>query len=124
MRTRNFSKKHEVQMPISRIFSLLAVGDWEVPETSLLEPSGSELSDSDFVMVEYREWTDEELMDDARRGRRFVRDLQQGGEEADEVQETSAMTTLEEERGASDKNCEESGEKEEMRSYVETRCRR
>ncbi|KAH7094391.1 hypothetical protein FB567DRAFT_542848 [Paraphoma chrysanthemicola] len=39
-------------------------------DTSSISPHGSELSDSDWIEVSDREYTDEDLMDDARPGRR------------------------------------------------------
>jgi hypothetical protein len=84
-------RKNDMQKPVSRIISLLAVEDWEVPDTSLLERLGDELSDSDYVMVEDREWSDDELMDDARPGRRCVAD-DRGVKASKNVQEAGAMT--------------------------------
>jgi hypothetical protein len=54
-KTRYPSNRIDILKPISRITSLLAVEDWGAPSTSLLEPSGSELSESDYVEVEDRE---------------------------------------------------------------------
>jgi hypothetical protein len=44
--------------------------DWQIPDTSLVEPRGSEASNSNFVIVEEVEYSDEDLMDDTRPGRR------------------------------------------------------
>jgi hypothetical protein len=39
-------------------------------DTSSVEPSATEGSESDWIEIEDKKWTDEELMDDARLGRR------------------------------------------------------
>jgi hypothetical protein len=44
--------------------------DWLIPDNSLVEPRGSEASDSDFIIVEEVEYSDEDLMNDGRPGRR------------------------------------------------------
>lgn len=50
--------------------------DTEIPDTSVVEPEADEQSDWDTVEVKDKEWTDEELMDDARPGRRVRRRVQ------------------------------------------------
>jgi hypothetical protein len=42
----------------------------DVDDTSSVEPVDEELSNSDWIEVEEREWSDEQLLDDARSGRR------------------------------------------------------
>jgi hypothetical protein len=49
------------------VSALIKVIDYEEQAAALLEPSDN---DSDFVVVEEKEWTDDELMDDGRPGRR------------------------------------------------------
>jgi hypothetical protein len=49
---------------------LLLEHDTEIPDTSVVEPESDEQSDWDTVEVKDKEWSDEELMDDARPGRR------------------------------------------------------
>jgi hypothetical protein len=44
--------------------------DTEIRDTSVVEPEADDQSDWDTGEVEDKEWTDEELMDDARPGRR------------------------------------------------------
>lgn len=39
-------------------------------DTSSVEPSATEGSESDWIEIEEKKWSDEELMDDARPGRR------------------------------------------------------
>jgi hypothetical protein len=55
----------------SQTSRLLLEHDTEIPDTSAVEPEADEQSDDwDTVEVKDKEWTDEELMDDARPGRR------------------------------------------------------
>lgn len=44
--------------------------DFDHNAASHAEPTSGELSDSDWVEMEDKEWTDEQLIDDARPGRR------------------------------------------------------
>lgn len=55
---------------IQHIVPLWATEDPYTSDTSEAEPQDDELSDSDFIEIDDREWTDEELMDDGRPGRR------------------------------------------------------
>jgi hypothetical protein len=54
----------------SQTSRLLLEHDTEIPDTSVVEPESDEQSDWDTVEVKDKEWSDEELMDDARPGRR------------------------------------------------------
>jgi hypothetical protein len=56
--------------PDSQTSRLLLEHDTEIPDTSVVEPESDEQSDWDTVEVKDKEWSDEELMDDARPGRR------------------------------------------------------
>jgi hypothetical protein len=49
------------------VSALIKVTDYEQEAAALLEPSDDE---SDSVVVDEPEWTDDELMDDGRPGRR------------------------------------------------------
>lgn len=62
--------------PDSQTSRLLLEHDTEIPDTSVVEPEADEQSDWDTVEVKDKEWTDEELMDDARPGRRVRRRVQ------------------------------------------------
>jgi hypothetical protein len=92
--TSTSSKRTHIQKPISQTTSFLAVEDWKVPDTSLVESQGSELRDSDYVMVEDREWGDKEVMDDVRPGRRCIAD-EKSVQASNGVHKAGAMTTSE-----------------------------
>jgi hypothetical protein len=83
--------------PISRITYFLAVEDWEVSDTTLVERNGSELSESDYIIVEDREWSDDNLMDNSRPGRRCVAD-NKGVKSSNNAQETSVIAKGDEPR--------------------------
>ena len=42
----------------------------DADHTSSFEPTKDELSDSEWIEIEEREWTNDQLLDDARPGRR------------------------------------------------------
>jgi hypothetical protein len=44
--------------------------DFDAIDTSSVEPTADELSDSEWIEIEEREWTNEQLLDDGRPGRR------------------------------------------------------
>ena len=54
----------------SQTSRLLLEHDTEIRDRSVVEPEADDQSDWDTGEVEDKEWTDEELMDDARQGRR------------------------------------------------------
>jgi hypothetical protein len=56
--------------PDSQTSRPLLQHDTEIPDTSVVEPEADEQSDWDTGEVEDKEWTNEELMNDARPGRR------------------------------------------------------
>ena len=62
--------------PDSQTSRLLLEHETEIPDTSVVEPEADEQSDWDTVEVKDKQWTDEELMDDARPGRRVRRRVQ------------------------------------------------
>jgi hypothetical protein len=66
--TLSFSCRSTSQLD-SQTSRLLLERDTEIPDTSVVEPEADEQSDWDTVEVKDKEWTDEELMDDARPGR-------------------------------------------------------
>jgi hypothetical protein len=49
---------------------LFIAEDSDEIDASLIKPGDDELNECDYVDVEEKEWTDGELMDDARPGRR------------------------------------------------------
>ena len=55
---------------ICHITPPLGSEDPEYNDTSSVEPTDSETSDSDWIEVDDKEWNDEQLKDDARPGRR------------------------------------------------------
>ena len=73
--TLTFRRKSTSQLG-SQTSRLLLEHDTEIHDTSVVEPEADEQSDWDTVEVKDKQWTDEELMDDARPGRRVRRRVQ------------------------------------------------
>jgi hypothetical protein len=79
---------------IQHIVPFFTDGDLCTSDTSEAEPRDDELSNSDFVELEDREWTDEQLKDDGRPGRR-VGKIERVTELKDIVREAKVKKLLE-----------------------------
>jgi hypothetical protein len=80
-------------LKLQHIVPLFGNEDPYTSDTSEAEPRDDEVSDSEFVELEDREWTDEQLKDDGRPGRRVgkierVTELKDSMREAKKLLET------------------------------------